>query len=56
MDRDIPLTSWNSDRKVTEPVRITTKTILAVHFKGSIDRHHVNIKLEQISKLKLCIS
>ena len=32
MDRDIPITSVNSDRQVTEPVRIRKKTILAFHF------------------------
>ena len=32
MDRDIPITSVNSDGQVTEPVRISKKTILAFHF------------------------
>ena len=32
MDRDIPITSRNSDRKVTQPLRITSEIILAVHF------------------------
>ena len=32
MDRDIPITSVNSDRQATEPVRIRKKTILPFHF------------------------
>ena len=32
MDRDIPITSRNSDAKVTQPVRITKETILVVHY------------------------
>ena len=36
MDRGIPITPGNSDRKVTQPIRITKETILAVHFFNGI--------------------
>ena len=37
MDREIAITSANSDRKVTQPFKITKETVLAVHFfKGRL--------------------
>ena len=32
VDRDIFITSGNSDGKVAQPMRITSETILPVHF------------------------
>ena len=32
VDRDILITSGNSDGKVMQPMRITSETILPVHF------------------------
>ena len=39
MDRDIPITSRNSDGKITQPVRITKETIIVVHFFKRILRN-----------------
>ena len=36
MDRDIPITSRNSDGKVTQPVRITKESIIVVHYLKGI--------------------
>ena len=53
MDTDILITSGNSDGKITQPMRTTSETILPVHFfSETIDKCRVNIKLEQIGKLK----